>query len=207
MSRFKDMVILDCSTIVLDRLHFPDLDILSTLLYPALCLQEADLCGLHLFGSLAVWFLLGFGWQASPAKAQKEGERDRDYFYPARSWFDSDRIPQSNATAPVGWTSPGSCNFPPPLRGHRHCSSTLVFLAQEGFAIPCWFPSTLPSPLYIFPSLNSVHLVWMPPVCHLNPAKSYDQGIQGSKEDYSVYTIIRFRLLKPYPPVGTKESQ
>ena len=184
--------------VVLGLLYFLDWDLCCSLLCPAPCHQEADLCGLHLFGSLALWFLVGFSQWGSPAKGQEEEEKDRD-FLPCQvivwQWQHS-----SIKCHRSSWVDVCSLRllFLLRQRGPRDGSSTLPLLAHRDFTVLPWFPSTLPSPWYVFPSLNSLYSAGLNATCLLlGPCQSYDQDVQGGKEDYFIYTISYLCLLKP----------
>ena len=179
-SHFQDVVIVDYSTHCIGPSPFLAWDPCCTLLCPAPCHQEAGLCGLHLFGSLAPWFLVGFSRWGSRAKGQEKEEKNRD-FLPCQvmvwQWLHSTIKCHRSL-----WVD--FCNlpllFPLRHRGHRDGSSTLLLLAHRGFTILSWIPSTLPSPLYVFPSLNSLYSAGLNATCLLlGPCQIMWSGCSG----------------------------
>lgn len=144
------------------------------------CHQEADLCGLHLFSSSALWFLVGFSQWGSPGKGQEEEEKDGD-FLPCQlivwQWRHS-----SIKCHRSSWVGVCSLPFLFPLRqrGHKNGSSTPPLLAHRGFPLLSWFPSTLPSPLYVFPSVKSLYSAGLNATCLLlGPCQIIGSGCSG----------------------------
>lgn len=111
------------------------------------CLLHA-LCGLRYPGSLALWLLVGLGLWEAPTEDQKRREGPWHFFPPPCLLWPVSAVEAASLQAH------GSCWACSPLLG----SHWVLRSSNGSWACISLGPFTLPAPLWVVPSLKSLHL-------------------------------------------------